>query len=102
MKRALIALALAAISSGCDRCQTEVINGIPDAVDQVDIFDQKQAARVDILWMVDNSGSVIAEQKKIAERFNDFFNQLIISAVDYHIGVISSDPGENGVLRQYT
>jgi len=93
---------LVGIAAGCDRCQTEVINGIPDAVDQVDVFEQKKAARVDILWMVDNSGSMVAEQKKIAERFNDFFNQLLISAVDYHIGVVSSDLGENGVLRQYT
>ncbi len=103
MKRALaLSLALGALAAGCDRCAVEPITSIPDAVDQVDVFDQKQAAEVDVLWMIDNSPSMEAEQKKIAERFNDFFNELLVSAVDYHIGVISSDAAEGGVLRAYT
>lgn len=102
MKRVLmVGLLSSLVAGGCDRCQTEVIQGVPDAVDQVDVFEQKQAAKVDVLWMVDNSGSMESEQNKVAERFNEFFNQLIRSAVDYHIGVITSDPAEGGVLRPY-
>ncbi len=88
-------------TAGCDRCGTEVINQLPAALEQPDVFTQKGAAQVDILWMIDNSGSMAAEQEKVAERFNQFFNQLIVSQVDYHIGVITSDPDEGGVLRQY-
>jgi hypothetical protein len=102
MKRALFLLAVLAASTACDRCGTEVIGGLPQPVDQVDVFEQKQAAKVDVLWMVDNSESMDAEQKKVAERFNEFFSQLIRSAVDYHIGVVTSDPNDNGVLRAYT
>lgn len=87
--------------TGCERCETEVLNTEPPQLEQQDVFDQKQAAQVDILWVVDNSESMLAEQAKVAERFNQFFNQLITSQVDYHIGVVTTDPAEGGVLRPY-
>ena len=98
--RLLVPALLALIPlSGC-RC-TEVVYQVPEAVDQVDVFDQKAAAQVDILWIIDNSESMAAEQFKIASRFNQFFNQLITSQVDYHIGIVTSDDAELGVLRAY-
>jgi hypothetical protein len=87
--------------TGCERCQTEVLNQEPPQLEQTDTFEQKQAAQVDILWVIDNSESMLAEQAKVAERFNQFFNQLITSQVDYHIGVVTTDPAEGGVLRSY-
>ena len=100
--RLSLSLLLAIATTACDQCDVEVINALPQPSEQPDVFKQKGAARVDILWMVDNSGSMEAEQKKIAERFGEFFNQLIISQVDYHIGVVTSDPSEGGVLRAYS
>lgn len=85
--------------SGC-RC-TEIVYQVPEAVDQADVFEQKAAAQVDILWIIDNSESMAAEQFKIASRFNQFFNQLITSQVDYHIGIVSTDDSDMGVLRDY-
>jgi hypothetical protein len=96
-------LLLLAVLPACDtllNCDPE-LNQVPQPTDQVDVFTQKGAAKVDILWMIDNSGSMAAEQEKVADRFNQFFNQLIISQVDYHIGVVTSDPEEGGVLRQF-
>ena len=95
-------LILAAFVGLLSACDDELLNTIPEASDQVDIFQQKAAAQVDILWMIDNSDSMIAEQEKVASGFYQFFNQLIISQVDYHIGVITSDPIEEGRLRQYS
>lgn len=96
----LLPLLTLAFTPGCRDCGEPLV---PQAqpTDQADVFTQKGAARVDILWMIDNSGSMAAEQEKVADRFNQFFNQLIISQVDYHIGVVTSDPAEGGVLRQY-
>lgn len=91
---------LLSLTYGCD-CDPEVINQIAVPTTQDDVFEQKSAAQVDILWMIDNSGSMAAEQEKVADRFNQFFNQLIISGVDYHIGVITSDPRDGGILQQY-
>jgi hypothetical protein len=99
MRRSPLVLALF-FAASCGDC-TDPIVAIPAATRQDDVFPQKGAAQVDILWMIDNSGSMAAEQEKVAGRFNQFFNQLIISGVDYHIGVITSDPADNGVLRQY-
>jgi hypothetical protein len=97
--RLLKPAALLVVLQGCD-C-TEVLVPEKPAVDQVDIFEQKAAAQVDILWVVDNSESMLAEQSKVASRFNDFFNQLLTSQVDYHIGVVTTDPAEQGELKLY-
>lgn len=94
-------VAVLAMAMSCDDCSVEPTVKIAEPSVQADAFPQNGAAEVDILWMIDNSGSMAAEQEKVAERFNQFFNQLIISGVDYHIGVITSDPDENGALRQY-
>ena len=103
MRQRFIPVVIALLATaGCDTlCGQEVLGKVPGALEQPDVFTQKGAAQVDILWMIDNSGSMAAEQEKVAERFNQFFNQLIISQVDYHIGVVTSDPDEGGVLRQY-
>jgi hypothetical protein len=102
LRRVALSLALVFAASSCDRCNTEVITQLPQPTERPDVFTQKGAARVDVLWMIDNSGSMAAEQEKVAARFGEFFNQLIVSQVDYHIGVITSDPDEDGVLRAYS
>lgn len=103
MKKRIGTLMLAAIlvslsSVGCDENN---LVPIKEPESQTDLFQQKEAARVDILWVVDNSESMEAEQDKIADRFSQFFKQLLISQVNFHIGVVTSDPAENGVLRVY-
>jgi hypothetical protein len=99
-QRALIGALLMIPVIGCE-CDADPIFNIPPPEDQIDVFDQKQAAEVDILWVIDNSESMAAEQQKISDRFAEFFSQLIISEVDYHIGVVTTDPADFGVLRQY-
>jgi len=94
----LIALGLALAG-----CPEDEIYRVPQAQVQVDVFDQKTAAEVDVLWVVDNSQSMAPIQNRIASRFVDFFNQLQGSKVDYHIGVVTTDAdGEVGKLRAYT
>ena len=41
------------------------------------------------------------EQSKLAERFSAFFEQLLVAEVDYHIGVVTTDPRDLGVLERY-
>jgi hypothetical protein len=89
------------VASACEFCDDDGLSGIPDPEDQIDVFDQDEAARVDILWVIDNSESMAAEQLKIAGRFSEFFRQLLISQVDYHVGVVTTDPDDLGELRQY-
>lgn len=89
---------------------------IPDPPVQVDELKQKPAALVDILWVVDNSESMVDEQASLAQNFDNFITGLTIcqgtgvendvcdfttktcqmsggpcNPPDYHIGVISTD-----------
>jgi hypothetical protein len=95
VKPILVAAALLVAS-----CQ---LTPVASTADQIDVFNQKQHAVVDVLWMVDNSPSMAEHQAHIAARIHDFFKQLIATDVDYHVGVVSADlVGEHGVLRAYT
>ncbi len=62
-------------------------------------FSQNDAAEIDVLWVVDNSESMADEQESIGLSFQSFINTLIASGVNYHIGVVSTDVGDGGVLN---
>jgi hypothetical protein len=62
---------------------------------QVDSFVQKASAKIDILWVVDNSGSMQEEQNNLANNFSSFMQYINQSLIDYHIGVISTDLMKN-------
>jgi hypothetical protein len=57
------------------------------------VVDVKGNAKVDILVVIDNSGSMATEQANMAARFSNFLDQ--IKALDYQIGIISTDTGHN-------
>lgn len=69
---------------------------------QVDGYTQDDA-RVDVLWIVDNSGSLNTERMRLAAQFDRFVDVLIAGGIDYHVGVTSTDmsegSGDQGRLR---
>lgn len=119
---------LAVVSLSVAACDDTVINRLPDPTVQIDELKQKPAALVDILWVVDNSASMVEEQQALADNFNRFISGLTIcqgtgvpndtcdfntkkctvsggpcNPPDYHIGVVSTDvinPAEQGRLRK--
>ena len=56
----------------------------------------------DILFVVDNSGSMGAEQASLATNFTAFAQIVEALDVDYQVGVVSTDLGDNGVLQGTT
>ena len=67
----------------------------------VDEFDQDPAEQVDILLVVDNSCSMLAEQEKLSQEFEAFVEFFYIANTDYHIGITTTDmdpSGERGNL----
>jgi len=57
-----------------------------------DSFRQNQEfTKVDILFVVDNSGSMLGDQKNLARNFFNFIYWASKKAVDYQIGVITTD-----------
>jgi len=67
-----------------------------------DIVVQQPPPPVDVLFVVDNSSSMMDEQAYLQDSFPDFFDAIIDSGLDYHIGVVSTDierPTDSGQLR---
>lgn len=72
----------------------------PDTI--VDRIVQVTEPEVDVLFVVDNSGSMVDEQQRLADNFPRFMDYFVDAGVDYHIGVVSTDtehPDHTGRLQ---
>ncbi len=60
---------------------------------QVDLFTQGElvGGLADILFVVDNSGSMSDSQQKLADSFETFINWLVGGQVDYRIAITTTD-----------
>ena len=58
---------------------------------QIDVFTQLAEPKVDVLWVVDNSGSMGEEQDNLSNNFNQFMIEAQTMDVDYQIGVITTE-----------
>ena len=86
--------------------------------EQTDDFVQEPEAKVDVLFVVDNSGSMMEEQQSLGSNFAAFLSAATTAGVDYRIGVTTTgldaspggwsvcpggaDGGENGRLFPVT
>lgn len=61
------------------------------ATPKTDVIRQGVSPAVDVLWVLDDSGSMGEEQQKLAENLNAFYDYLNGSGLDWHIGVITTD-----------
>jgi hypothetical protein len=73
---------------------------------QCDVFQQLSVRKVDILWVIDSSGSMAPKQARLAASFNGFINQLVTAnpPIDFHIAVVTTDtddPNTRGNLRTW-
>jgi hypothetical protein len=73
---------------------------------QCDVFQQLSVRKVDILWVIDSSGSMAPKQARLAASFNGFINQLVSAnpPIDFHIAVVTTDtddPATRGTLRPW-
>ncbi len=57
---------------------------------RTDTFSQADRSAVDVLFVVDNSGSMMEEQQAIGEAFDEFINYAVSQGIDYHIGVTTT------------
>jgi hypothetical protein len=79
-------------SSSPTRVNTE---GLGDYYGWVtDEFEQETLKDVDILFVVDNSGSMNRVQTSLANNFDIFINIFAASGVDYHIAFITTDSSD--------
>jgi hypothetical protein len=67
-----------------------------------DLQRQRIPEQVDILWVVDNSTSMLAEQQLLSDNFPFFLQYYRNSGLDWQIAVVSTDmanPDESGKLQ---
>lgn len=57
---------------------------------------QPAGSKVDILWVVDSSGSMAEEQSYLGANFSSFISQLTQTSTDFQIGVTSTDVCDSG------
>jgi len=64
-------------------------------------FFQTPLPKVDVLWIIDDTGSMAQEQARLLGAFEAFVDELESFGLDYQIGVVSTDmqADEAGVLR---
>ncbi len=97
MTRFLLIASLALLPQGC---------GIENLVDDPDVevrteleerFFQVPLPRVDVLWIMDDTGSMAAEQARLADSFKVFVQGLDALGIDFQLGVVTTDmSGEGG------
>ncbi|MBN2359145.1 MAG: choice-of-anchor D domain-containing protein, partial [Deltaproteobacteria bacterium] len=57
----------------------------------IDVYVQRERPTIDILFVVDNSGSMQQEQQSLAQNFTAFIQFTSELDIDYHIGVTTTD-----------
>lgn len=83
--------------------RTDLLDPKTGAVQQ-DLYNQNDG-RVDILFIVDDSGSMADKRARLADNFDKFFQTLQTLKSDYQIGVTSTNllaSGDQGHLRGTT
>lgn len=75
----------------------------PGAHAYIEEFVQLPANKlVDILFVVDNSGSMESEQENLGDNFGFFISALVNKDYDFQVGIITTDASEGGRLRRHS
>jgi hypothetical protein len=59
-------------------------------VDQVDRFTQQDASKVDVLFVVDNTASMLEEQPRLVQGVPSFVSAALAKGVDLHVAVTTT------------
>jgi len=80
-----------------------VVTRMPTRVNstQVDMHRQSEGI-VDILWIIDDSGSMDTQRNTLVGNFDRFVDELLRQKVDFQIGVTSTNAADGGRLRGAT
>ncbi len=70
---------------------------------QQDVFSQKvvYSTDVDILWVLDTSGSMEVYQQQLANQVDDLFDALDSTRLNYHMGVTNLDCSGSGLRGRF-
>ena len=72
-------------------CRDDGLRNAPPPGQRTDSYAQLGASRVDVLWVVDNSGSMEPRQQQLADNFASFMTEFTRNAIQYRIAVTTTD-----------
>ena len=55
------------------------------------VWTQEEISVLDVLWVIDNSGSMLTFQMNLAANIGSFMNAFIVTGADYRMAVITTD-----------
>lgn len=84
---------LTALAAGVASCNSHPLQPLGDVLDgtRIEQSDPIGSNAVDIIWVIDNSGSMREEQQELGEKFDAFIDELAELGADFHISVITTD-----------
>lgn len=62
-------------------------------------FQEDRDARADVLFVVDDSASMVEEQVRLTDNFASFLDVLETTAADFRLGVVTTTAEDGGTLR---
>ncbi len=85
---------------GCDK-GADSFSTLPDqaSFQQVAVYAPK---KIDVLWVIDNSGSMATSQANIATNFNSFIHRFIQYNYDFHMAIVTTDGWHEGFYANNT
>ncbi|MAX67884.1 MAG: hypothetical protein CME66_13185 [Halobacteriovoraceae bacterium] len=70
--------------------------------EQDDEFTQNDTgAKLDILWVIDNSGSMRDEQEALGRNFDAFIQQFVEKNIDFKMAITTTDTSRNNAGREW-
>lgn len=90
--KAIVLASAVALFAGCNKSSTSY-SLLTDANDykQQAVFIQK---KIDVLWVIDNSGSMETSQNNLASNFQSFINRFQQRDYDFHMAVTTTEAWE--------
>jgi hypothetical protein len=75
-------------------------NGVEDAantpLDTIDSYSVAVAEKkIDVLFVIDNSGSMQEEQDTVLDSFDSFISNFTARSIDFHIGLVTTDASDD-------
>ncbi len=88
MRRLLLSLCALLVGTACRDPRLDPV--FPRGY-RVDTYGQVAAQKIDVLWVVDNSGSMKPHQDNLARNFQSFIDEFTRSSVDYRLAITTTD-----------
>ena len=72
-------------------CQpVKLVKTLPPDV-RVDTYSQQAASKIDVLWVIDDSGSMAPRQENLAKNFQAFIDVFAKGSIDFRLAVTTTD-----------